>query len=392
MKYDFTQSSNREDTSAEKYVAREDIFGTKDIIPLWIADMDIDSPIFIKKALEKRLQHQVYGYEKVLDDIFLAQTIWLNKRYSTTYKISDILYSHSVVSSMNVVIDAFTNIDDEVIIPTPVYAPLFKNVSQQNRKAVISTLKKDYKGYYTFDFEDIKSKITPKTKLFLLCNPHNPIGRAWQKDELEQLVNICKQNNIIIFSDEIHCDLVYLPKKHTAVSTIKHAKEITISAYSMGKTFNLSGLSMSTIIIEDKRLQKIFKKSYDKFYFSQGNILSHIAFKEAYTFGEVWLDELKLHLYENYKKLKNICDKYPNLIKLTPIEATYLAWIDCTKMNMNDEKLNSFFVKKAKLGLGAGIGFGDGGKNHMRLNFAVSSTKMDEIILLLNEALKELYK
>jgi cystathionine beta-lyase len=389
MKYDFTQSSNRKNTSAEKYIAREDIFGTKDIIPLWIADMDIDSPIFIKKAIEKRLQHQIYGYEKVLDNIFLAQILWLNKRYNTTYNISDVLYSHSVVSSMNAVIDAFTRVNDEVIILTPVYAPLFNNILQQNRKAIISPLKKDFEGNYTFDFKDIKSKITLKTKLFLLCNPHNPIGRAWRKKELEQIVNICKQNNIIIFSDEIHCDLVYLPKKHKALSTIKNSKEIAISAYSIGKTFNLSGLNMSTIIIEDKKLQKIFKPSYDKFYFSQGNILSHIAFKEAYTFGEIWLDKLKLHLYENYIKLKTICDKYPNLIKLTPIEATYLAWLDCSKMNMTNEELKLFFVKKTKLGLSSGVKFGNAGNLHMRLNFAVSSMKMDEVILLFNKALND---
>ncbi len=391
MQYNFTTSSNRTNTNAEKYIKREQLFNTTNIEPLWIADMDLDSPPCVQEAILKRLNQPTYGYEVISNDTFSAQINWLNNHYNTSYKLEDILYSISVVSSMNATIEAFSQENDEILMATPVYAPFFNNTKELNRIPVCSSLKKDNDGIYRFDFDDLKSKITKKTKIFLLCNPHNPVGRAWKKDELEQLLDICKQNNIIVFSDEIHCDLVYTPNKHIPFSTLPSAKDITVTAYSMGKSFNLGGLGMSTVMIQDNNLRDKFNTIFNKFAFKQGNIFSMVAFKEAYTNAKPWLDEAKIHLYENYNKLKNVIDKYPNIIKITPIEATYLAWLDCTQMNLDDTQLKQFFIKEAKLGLGSGIGFGEEGSKFMRLNFAVSSTKMDQILSLLDNALKKRY-
>jgi cystathionine beta-lyase len=387
MIYDFTNASPREYTNSEKYVLRKKLYGTDNLEPIWVADMDIDSPIFVKEAILKRAEHQIYGYEKIKDETFLAQILWLNKHYNTNYTLDEVLYSHSVVASMNVFIEAFSQEDDEIIVQTPIYPPFFTSVERQKRKLLLNPLKKDKEGIFRFDLGSLKSKITPKTKLLLLCNPHNPVGRSWSKKELQDIVNICKEHNILMYSDEIHCDLVYNHTQHIPVSIIEDTNDILVSTYSIGKTFNLSGLRMGTIMIQDNNLRRKFQYVYDKYHFSDGNILSHEAFYASYTHGEQWLKQLKEHLYENYTKLKNLCEKYNNIIKISPIEATYLAWLDCTGMNLGKIQLKDFFINEAKLGLSEGLSFGQEGKQYMRLNFAVSKIKMDKIIKLLDKAL-----
>jgi len=387
MKYNFTNSTPRENTNSEKYTLREEKFGTRNIEPLWIADMDLDSPIFVQKALQKRLNHCNFGYELFPNSAFNEQIKWLKRHHNTSYSINDVLYSHSVTASINVAIEAFSDITDNIIVQTPVYGPFFTSVKAQNREVLFNELKKDENGYYTFDIKDLKNKINNKTKLLLLCNPANPVGRAWKKEELQELVDICIKNNIIIFSDEVHCDLVYEPYKHTALSTIKGAKNIAISAYGIGKSFNLSGLASSSVFIQNDKIKQTFQKIYNKYHFASGNSLSHVAFEIAYKYGDNWNKDIKEHLYENFLLLEKCLNKYKHLVKLTPLQCTYLAWIDCSAMNMSDKKINNFFIKEAKLGLNRGIFFGSAGKGFVRLNFAVSKEKMKKIISLLNTAL-----
>ena len=389
MKYDFTNSSNRENTNAEKYTLRMEKFGTNDVTPVWVADMDIDSPVFVQKAIQQRLEHPIYGYEDIPNSAFEAQINYLKNNYNTSYTLNDIFYSHSIVASINVAIETFSDVGDNIIVQTPIYPPFFNAVIHQKREVLNNALMKDTNGKYKMDLENLKKQINSKTKLLLLCNPHNPAGRSWDKDELEELLEICIKNNIVVFSDEAHCDLVY-DNSHVPFSTLNKAKDLTISAYGIGKTFNLSGLSMSTVFIQNKLLKEKFNNIYKKFHFADGNVLSHVAFKEAYTNGEEWLKQLKAHLYSNYSLLEELCSKYPKLIKLTPIEATYLAWIDCSGMNMDDKQLNQWFINKAKLGLNPGISFGENGSLHMRLNFAVSKEKMYDIINSLDNSLKKI--
>ena len=387
MKYDFTTSSNRANTNAEKYALMQSKFGTTDIIPTWIADMDIDSPKFVQEAIKKRLEHPIYGYEEIANSAFQAQISWLKTNYNTTYNIEDVFYSHSIVASMNVAIEAFSDIGDNIIVQTPVYAPFFSSCEHQKREVLLNPLILDEDGLYKMDLTSLKNQINSKTKMLLFCNPQNPSGRVWNKDELLELVNICIEHNIIIFSDEAHCDLVYEPIKHTPISTINGAKDISISAYGIGKTFNLSGLAMSTIFIQNENIRKIYKNIYDKFHFASGNCLSHVAFEAAYKYGKQWNKELKIHLYENYLMLKDVCDKHKDLVTLMPVQATYLAWIDFTKLNISDKKIMNFLIKEAKLGLNRGIFFGHIGKGHFRLNFAVSTQIMNKIVTNLDNSL-----
>ena len=389
--YNFEKSEPRENTNAEKYTLREKMFGTEDVIPLWVADMDIDTPVFVLDALKKRLEHPILGYEEIPTSAFQAQLNWMKDKHNVEFKLEDMIYSHSVVASINVAIEAFTSEGDNIIVQTPVYQPFFKSVEKHKRVVLENKLIQDEDGIYRFDINDLKSKINSKTKLLLLCSPHNPVGRVWRKDELNEILNLCVENNIIIFSDEIHCDLIYGTNKHISFSSLSQkAKDITVTAIGVGKSFNLAGIAMSSVAIPNKRLRDKFLEVHSKIHFADGASLSHVAFESAYKNGKQWIDEVTDHLYKNYKMLKKICDKYPKLIKITPIEGTYLAWINCKGMKLNDEQLNSFFIKDAKLGLHKGIRFGENASGFMRLNFAVSTTAMIEALNRLDTALEKL--
>jgi len=382
--------TSRKDTNAEKYTLRKQLFGTEDVEPLWVADMDIDTPNFVIEDIKKRLQHPVFGYEEVPNSAYEAQIDWINRHHGIKFELKDMLYSHSVVASMNAVIEAFSKVGDKIIVQTPVYPPFFHSVLKHDRKLLKNPLKKDKNGRYSFDMDDLKSKIDKDTKLLLLCSPHNPVGRVWSRTELEEILEVCLENDILVFSDEIHCDLVYQPNKHIPFASLsKKAKEITITAMGVGKTFNMAGFAMSSIIISDDKLREKFLQTYHKIHFAEGSSLSHIAFKSAYKNGDSWLQELQQHLYNNYMLLKSFCNKYDGLIKITPIEATYLAWLDCSGMGLSDRELRKFFIEEAKLGLNAGLSFSREGSGFMRLNFAISLDKMLKVIKQLENAFEE---
>lgn len=393
VSYDFSTSANRENTNAEKYALREKLFGTNDVLPVWVADMDIDTPDFVLEAVKKRLEHPVIGYEEVPKSAFLAQIEWMEMEHGVEFALEDMLYSHSVVASMSVAIEAFTQMGDKVIVQTPVYPPFFHSVMEHERELLKNPLKLMDDGTYTFDIEDLKSKIDERTKLLLLCSPHNPVGRVWRREELEQILELCLKHNIVVFSDEIHSDLVYAPNVHIPFASLsKAAKDITVTAIGVGKTFNMAGFAMSSVAVPNRELREKFLKVYNRVHFAQGNILSHAAFEAAYKEGKIWLEELKAHLFENFLLLKELCEKYPHLIKLTPIEGTYLGWLDCRGMGLKDKELRDFFVHKAGLALSAGISFGREGSGFMRLNFAVSSAKISQVIEKLHNALQNYRK
>ena len=388
LKHNFAIASEREGTNAEKYVLRKELFGTEDVLPAWVADMDIDTPQCVLDAVKKRLQHPVMGYEEVPESAFQAQIDWMKQEHGIAFKLEDMLYSHSVVASMYTAIEAFTKEGEGVIVQTPVYPPFFHSVLKLNRKLIKNSLKIDSEGKYRFDMEDLKVKIDANTKLLLLCSPHNPVGRVWQKDELEEILAVCLEHNIVVFADEIHADLVYRPYKHIPFASLsEEAKKITLTAIGVGKTFNMAGFAISSVAIQNKQLREKFVQAYERVHFAQGTSLSHVAFEAAYKEGREWLVDLREHLYSNYLMLQEIEQKYPYFIKVTPIEATYLAWLDCRGMGLRDKELRAFFINKAKLGLNPGISFAREGSGFMRLNFAVSSAKMREIVQRLENAL-----
>ena len=393
MKYDFLKSANREDTNAEKYTLRGELFGTEDLLPVWVADMDIDTPDFVLQSVRKRLEHPVLGYEEVPKSAFEAQIAWMKREHGVEFELEDMLYSHSVVASMSVAIEAFSDVGDKIIVQTPVYPPFFHSVLEHDRALLKNPLKQDENGKYTFDIQNLKAKIDNTTKLLLLCSPHNPVGRVWSKEELEEILEVCLEHNIVVFSDEIHSDLVYKPNKHIPFASLsEQARDITVTAIGVGKTFNMAGFAMSSVAIQNKTLKEQFLKVYKRVHFAQGSVLSHVAFESAYRNGKEWLEDLKIHLLNNYNMLKSVCEKYPDIIKITPIEATYLAWLDCRGMGLSNKKLRQFFVEDAKLGLNAGLSFSKEGSGFMRLNFAISHVTMTQVVEQLENALENKFR
>jgi cystathionine beta-lyase len=388
--YSYDKVYDRTDTNSEKYTLRKKLYGTDNLIPMWVADMDIATADFIVKALQKRLKHPILGYEEFPNSAKEAQIKWIEKNHNFTIKKKWIFYSHSVVSSINLAIQAFTDVGDEVIVQPPVYFPFFSAIKNNKRDIIENHLIKNKQGEYTFNYVDLESKITPKTKLLLLCSPANPVGRVWSKKELSKLGEICLKHNIKVFSDEIHSDLVYGGFRHIPFASLsKKIKDITILAYGVGKTFNLSGMAISTVVIPNKLMRKRFKAVYDSSYMSNGNILGHIAFETAYKNGQKWKDGLVSELSKNLDMLENMLKKHQDKVKFQKPQGTYLAWLDCSGMGLNDTKLKDFFINEAKLGISMGILFGTNGTLYIRLNFAVPTKTMVKAINQLDTALSK---
>jgi cystathionine beta-lyase len=391
VQYDFTSAPSRESSNAEKYTLRKTLFGREDILPVWVADMDIETPSFVLEAVAKRLMHPFIGYEQMPESAFNAQIAWLKREHGVSFEREDMFFSHSVVASMAVAIEAFTKEGESVVVQTPVYSPFFQTVKKLKRKVLINPLKVDNKGSYTFDIEDLKAKVSRDTKMLLLCSPHNPVGRVWSVDELRALLAFCYERKIIVFCDEIHCDLVFSPNKHIPFASLgSKAREISLSTYGVGKTFNMAGFAISTVAIPNKSLHKRFSEVYRRIHFGEGSVLSHVAFECAYKEGKLWLEVLKEHLLNNFMLLRETLKPYEKYIKLTEIEGSYLAWLDCRGMGLKDKALRLWFIEEAKLGLNAGLAFGRAGSGFMRLNFAVPSDTMREIVQRLERALQSI--
>jgi cystathionine beta-lyase len=387
---EFTRVVDRTKTNAEKYVLRQKLFGTEDVLPMWVADMDIATPRCVREAVAERAKHPVYGYEEMPDSAYEAQIGWMKKRHGIEMKREWMFYSPSVVATINVAIAAFTRPGDKVIVQSPVYFPFFSSISNNSREILNNPLKRDENGGYTFDLDDLRSKIDTKTKLLLLCSPHNPVGRVWKKEELEGLADLCLEHGIRVVADEIHSDLVYAPNRHIPFASLSDAvRDVTVTAIGPGKTFNVAGLSASTVVIADATMREQFKRVYDSIHFAQGTIFSHAGFEAAYSKGEAWLEGLLGHLRGNAEALKRFCDGHPEKIDMKIPEGTYLAWLDCKKMGLGDKKLRRYFVEEAKLGLSPGLSFGKEGSGFMRLNFAVPKPLMDEALSRLEAAFSE---
>ncbi|MEA3372987.1 MAG: PatB family C-S lyase [Campylobacterota bacterium] len=391
MREQFERVIPREEGNAEKYILRRQLFGTDNVLPMWVADMDIATPSFVTDAVSQRAAEHIYGYEEMPESAYEAQVSWMKRRHGFEMKREWMLYSPSVVATINVAIQAFTKPGDKVICQPPVYAPFFKSIANNSRSLLANPLRRDEAGDYHFDFDDLRKKIDKDTKLLLLCSPHNPVGRVWQREELEELAAICLEHGIKVLSDEIHSDLVFKPNRHIPFASLSdEVRAITATAIGPGKTFNVAGLAISTVVIADEEMRESFKKVHRSIHFAEGTVFGHVGFEAAYREGDLWVDGLVDHLEKNLKKLELLVQKYSDKISMRSPEGTYLAWIDCSQMGLNDRALRRFFVDEAKLGLNPGIVFGKEGKGFMRLNFAVPSVLMEQAIEQLDHALSNI--
>lgn len=383
----FNQVVDRTTSDAEKYALRRQKFNTEDVLPMWVADMDIASPPCVVEALRERCAHPIFGYEEVPTRAFDAQVAWMRRR-GVEAEREWLTFSPSVISTINAAIGAFTSPGDEVIVQGPVYAPFFSSPLAHGRRVLRDPLARDGAGKYHFDLEGLKKKLTPRTTLLLLCSPHNPVGRVWRRDELMALAMLCLERGIKVVADEIHADLVYAPRTHVPFASLsEEARNITVTASGPGKTFNLSGLSISTASIADEKMREDFRREYARAHYGQGNVFAHVAFEAAYRSGAPWLEGLLAQLQKNLLALEKVCAKFPERVRLISPEGTYLAWLDCSGFGLDDDALARFFIEEARLGLSPGVAFGEEGRGFMRLNFAAPGAVMRTALERLEGAL-----
>jgi len=390
LAYDFETVIDRTSKNSVKWTLMKRITGLDDLIPLWVADMDFKAPPEVVEALKERAAHPIYGYTVSTEGYYNGLINWMDKRHGWSGVEKDwILYTPGVVAGFSIAIQAYSQPGDKVVIQPPVYYPFKRQILGTGRQIVENPLK-IVDGYYEMDFEDLAEKIDERTRMIILCSPHNPVSRVWKREELEKLVEVCGEKNILIVSDEIHNDLILGEIKHTPTAVIsEEALQRTVTLVAPSKTFNLAGLTNANAIIPNKELREAFRSQASKGS-GHANIFGMVAQDAAYNRGEAWLEELLTYLRGNLQYLEEfIAEKIPGL-KLYPLEGTYLAWVDCTSLGMNDEDLNEFMLKKAKLWLDEGTLFGTGGSMFMRVNIACPRSLLKKALENLERAVNML--
>lgn len=388
MKYNFDKIIPRENTNSVKYDIRKEYFGKEDVLPMWVADMDFATPDFIRNAVIERAKHPVYGYTIRKDEFPEAIISWMKRRHNWNVGKEWISFSPGIVPALNMCVLAYTEPGDGIIIQPPVYFPFFRAVKDHKRKLLENVLV-NKNNEYSIDFEDFEEK-AKKAKVFILCHPHNPVGRLWDREELSRMVEICRKHNVVIFSDEIHSDLILGNNKHIPLLKIPGAKEITLSMYAPSKTFNLAGLSTSFLIIPDKKLKVKYDRLIDKLHMGLGNIFGAVALVAAYNDGEEWLAQLIGYIEENISYLKSfITDIIPE-VKITDPEATYLVWLNFRDLGMDNAELKNFIIHQAGLGLNDGPVFGSGGEGFQRINVATPRKILEKGLNKLEKAIHNL--
>lgn len=389
MRYDFDEPVNRENTDSFKFDYTREYFGTSDLIPMWVADMDFRTPDFIMAAIRKRTEHEILGYSIRPDSFYEAIIDWYRQRQGWLIERDWILFSPGVVAALSMAVNAFTREGEKVVVQSPVYHPFFSVVRDNRREIVYNTLVEE-EGYYRMDLDDLKQKIDPAIRLLLLCHPHNPVGRVWSPGELKALADLCLENNIIILSDEIHSDLVFLPHVHTPLSTLgSEIADITVTCIAASKTFNIAGLSTSAVVIANDGLRSRFSREIQKGHLHVGNIFGTIALETAYREGADWLEQLLAYLKGNAALLTEYTQTNLPGIRVRSPEATYLAWLDMRNLGMKSRELRNFMTRKAKIGCNDGPSFGPGGTGYQRLNFACPRSTLKKALQQLEQALEK---
>lgn len=381
------EAVQREGTYAVKLNEANKKFGTDDLLPLWVADMDIASPPYVQEALQQRAAHPIYGYTTYPERYYHAIQGWYLKRFGWKIEREWIVPAYGVVPSLNFAIHAYSEAGDGIMIQTPLYPPFSSSVQRQERRVLENRLIYQ-EGSYTIDFADFEAK-AENAKLFLLCSPHNPTGRVWEKAELEKMIDICLANEVIIVSDEIHADIVYR-KMHHVVGSFERVRQQCVVLNAPSKTFNIAGLNTSYAIIPDRRLRHAYIHEQNRSGITNGTPFGIEALMAAYEEGEVWLEALKAALWENAVFVKAFIDTHDLPLKVVVPEATFLLWIDCRGLGLTSEKLAEFFIKKAKLGLNEGVSFGQAGEGFMRLNIGTSKEVLQQAMQQLLCAYEEM--
>ncbi|MCU6760778.1 pyridoxal phosphate-dependent aminotransferase [Brotonthovivens ammoniilytica] len=387
MDYNFDKIIDRRGTASEKYDFLEKNGFSKDTLPMWVADMDFETVPEVKEKLKELVEHGIYGYTGRTDGYYKAVCSWFSRRFQWKIDREWVISTPGIVFALAAAVRAFTNPGDGVMIQQPVYYP-FESVIQRNHRTVVNNQLKLVGGRYEMDFELMERQIREHhVKLFLLCSPHNPVGRVWTWEELLKAAEICRKYDVLTAADEIHCDFVRKGFWHTSFGTLPEefaARSIICTAPS--KTFNLAGLQASNIIISNAELRRRYLTELNACASFGAGMFGLAACQTAYETGEVWLTELLAYLEQNYQYVKTFLAEYLPKIRLTELEGTYLIWMDFREYHFSDRELEEKMRHGANLWLDAGTMFGAGGRGFMRMNIAVPRKTLKEAMKRLKAA------
>ncbi|MDP2788320.1 MAG: PatB family C-S lyase [Pseudomonadota bacterium] len=398
---DFDRPISRNNTDSVKHDGRADYFGTADVLPLWVADMDFAAPEAVTQALLARAAHPIYGYSRYPEALFEALIGWMRQRHGWRIERDWILLAPGVVPSLHAAVLAFAEPGEGVIVQPPVYYPFFSAVTATGRRLIENPLRLDA-GRYRIDFEHLENcaaQTNPKARLLLLCSPHNPVGRVWTRQELVQLLDIAERHDLVVLSDEIHHDLIYPGQKHHVLARLADdgASDLAtdpariVTAAAPSKTFNIPGLGLSALIVPDSARRAALSRAFDLLHAGNYNPFSSAAFTAGYRDGAAWLDALMAYLAQTRDFVTDFCHRNLPGIRVIEPEGTYLLWLDCRELcrerGWNDAALKRFFVEQARVGMNPGTVFGAGGSGFMRMNIGAPRKGIETALRRLAESL-----
>ena len=377
MKYDFDEIIPRRHTNSYKWDGATD----SDVLPLWVADMDFRTAPAITEALKQRVEHGIFGYTRVPDEYYEAVTAWFKRRHGWDIRREWMIYTSGVVPAISAIIKALTGPGDKVLVQTPVYNCFFSSIRNNGCEVASSPLVYEDRTY-RMDLEDLERKASDeKTKVMLLCNPHNPAGRVWTREELTAVGEICIRHGVTVVSDEIHCELVYSGHRHIPFASISEDfLRHSVTCVSPSKAFNIAGLQIANIIAPDETMRRRIDKAININEVCDVNPFGVIATMAAYNEGEEWLGQLLDYLWQNYLFLVEFCRTQLPDFPVARLEGTYLAWMDCRALGIGSEELEQLLVGETKLWLNAGTMYGAEGEGFMRWNLACPRSVLEQAL------------
>lgn len=379
MEFDFDIPVPREGTHSVKFDGRQQYFGTAEVTPMWVADMDFAVPPCVTRALLARAAHPVFGYTLYPESLYQSVIGWFQRRHHWSIERDWIVMAPGVVPSLHACCLAFAEAGEGVIVQPPVYFPFFSAVTETKRQLVLNPLQ-SINGRYEINLKQLENQARD-ARILMLCTPHNPVGRVWSKAELISVLRIAKAHNLIVLSDDIHADLVYPGVSHTMIGTLEtelgeFIRTNVITAVAPSKTFNIPGLGLSCLIVPNPQHREALQKVFELLHVSNSNPFSIAAFEAAYNEGDVWLDSLMVYLQENKRLVRDFLAQNIPQIRCADPEGTYLLWLDCSDLQLTDAQLRDFFIKDCKVGMNPGIVFGEEGKGFMRMNIGTTRARL----------------
>ena len=385
MKYNFDEIIDRRGTESVKWDAVSERWGRNDLLPMWVADMDFRTPSFVMNALRKRLGHEVLGYTFACEEWYTSIINWLQNRHGWKVKREELTFMPGIVRGLAFAIQCFTEKNDKVMVMPPVYHPFFL-VTEKNKREVVYSPLVLRDGQYYIDFDRFRKDIQG-CKLLILSNPHNPGGRVWTREELEQIAEICYESKTLVISDEIHADLTLPPYQHITFALVSEkARQNSLVFMSPSKAFNMPGLASSYCIIENKEICRCFQEYMEASELSEGHLFAYLSVAAAYSNGTEWLDQVLAYIQSNIDFTDAFLSEYIPDIKMIRPQASYLVFLDCRTLGLNQKELVDLFVDGAHLALNDGTMFGKEGEGFMRLNVACPRSMLEKALKQLKEA------